>query len=232
MKRQSCVAARSAASKCILRKTWNTTSKNRAKGRENHMCGRYYVDDETAREIEKLVETVNDKLRLERLRKDIHPTDEAPVLVAGDREMKLEWQHWGFPNFQGKGVIFNARSEAVLEKKMFRESILHRRIIIPCTWFYEWNRKKEKVTFYREDAPVIFLAGFYNVFGDEKRFTVLTTEANQSMVSTHDRMPLIVEPDQLKDWVLDDIKFSGILKQTPVLLDTKQEYDQQELKFL
>ena len=45
-------------------------------------------------------------------------------------------------------------------------------------------------------------------------------------------MPLIVEPDQLKDWVLDDIKFSGILKQTPVLLDTKQEYDQQELKFL
>ena len=110
------------------------------------MCGRYYVDDETAREIEKLVETVNDKLRLGRLRKDIHPTDEAPVLVAGDGEMKLEWQHWGFPNFQGKGVIFNARSETVLEKKMFRESILHRRIIIPCTWFYEWNRKKEKVT--------------------------------------------------------------------------------------
>ena len=34
------------------------------------MCGRYYVDDETAREIEKLVETVNDKLRLERLRKE------------------------------------------------------------------------------------------------------------------------------------------------------------------
>ena len=107
------------------------------------MCGRYYVDDETAREIEKLVETVNDKLRLERLRKDIHPTDEAPVLVAGDGEMKLEWQHWGFPNFQGKGVIFNARSETVLEKKMFRESILHRRIIIPCTWFYEWKWNAE-----------------------------------------------------------------------------------------
>ena len=196
------------------------------------MCGRYYVDDETAREIEKLVETVNDKLRLERLGRDIHPTDEAPVLAAGNHEMKLEWQHWGFPGFQGKGVIFNARSETVLEKKMFRESILHRRIIIPCTWFYEWNRKKEKVTFYREDAPVIFLAGFYNVFGDEKRFTVLTTEANQSMVSTHDRMPLIVEPDQMKDWVLDDTKFSGMLKQTPVLLETKQEYDQQELKFL
>ena len=88
------------------------------------------------------------------------------------------------------------------------------------------------MTFYREDAPVIFLAGFYNVFGDEKRFTVLTTEANQSMVSTHDRMPLIVEPDQMKDWVLDDTKFSGMLKQTPVLLETKQEYDQQELKFL
>ena len=52
------------------------------------------------------------------------------------------------------------------------------------------------------------------------------------MVSTHDRMPLIVEPDQMKDWVLDDTKFSGMLKQTPVLLEMKQEYDQQELKFL
>ena len=79
---------------------------------------------------------------------------------------------------------------------------------------------------------MIFLAGFFNVFGVEKRFTVLTTEANQSMVSTHDRKPLIVEPDQMKDWVLDDTKFSGMLKQTPVLLETKQEYDQQELKFL
>ena len=58
------------------------------------------------------------------------------------------------------------------------------------------------------------------------------SEANQSMVSTHDRMPFIVEPDQMKDWVLDDTKFSGMLKQTPVLLETKQEYDQQELKFL
>lgn len=88
------------------------------------------------------------------------------------------------------------------------------------------------MTFYREDTPVIFLAGFYNVFGDEKRFTVLTTEANQSMVSTHDRMPLIVEADQIKDWVLDDTKFSKMLKQTPVMLEAKREYDQQELKFL
>ena len=93
------------------------------------MSGRYYVDDETAREIEKLVETVNDKLRLERLGRDIHPTDEAPVLAAGNHEMKLEWQHWGFPGFQGKGVIFNARSETVLEKKMFRESIWRRKTL-------------------------------------------------------------------------------------------------------
>lgn len=195
------------------------------------MCGRYYVDDETAREIEKLVETVSDRLRIERPGGDIHPTDEAPVLAAGDKTLHLEWQRWGFPGFQGKGVIFNARSETVLEKRMFRESVLHRRIIVPCTWFYEWNKKKERVTFFRDDAPVIFLAGCYNLFGDEKRFTILTTEANQSMVSTHDRMPLIVEREQIQDWLLDDMKFSGLLKQSSVLLNTKQEYEQQELKF-
>ena len=54
------------------------------------MCGRYYVDDETAREIEKLIRQVDEKLRQESMaalkriaEKDIYPTQMAPVLEGG-----------------------------------------------------------------------------------------------------------------------------------------------------
>lgn len=38
---------------------------------------------------------------------------------------------------------------------MFREGVEHRRVVVPATWFYEWNRNKEKNIFYRKEQPVI-----------------------------------------------------------------------------
>ncbi len=45
------------------------------------MCGRYYVDDETAREIEKIVRQVNDKLMKER--REVYPAAKASVILSG-----------------------------------------------------------------------------------------------------------------------------------------------------
>lgn len=194
------------------------------------MCGRYYVDDETAREIEKLVKEIDDRIRQERSGRDVHPAEEAPVLVGREGRVALAWQRWGFERFQGKGVIFNSRSETALHKGMFRESLLHRRAVIPCTWFYEWNRAKEKAAFFREDAPVMFLGGFFNSFGSEERFVILTTDANPSVAPVHDRMPLILEREEIRDWILDEEAFRDMIRQRPVVLKKRQEYEQQELK--
>ena len=105
------------------------------------MCGRYYVDDDTAREIEKLVRQVDEKLRrkdtacrVEMAARDIHPTDAAPILVASGSGIACLWQRWGFPGFQQGQVIFNARCESTLEKSMFREGILHRRVLRMGSW--------------------------------------------------------------------------------------------------
>ncbi|MBT9779421.1 SOS response-associated peptidase [Clostridium sp. MCC353] len=195
------------------------------------MCGRYYIDDETAREIKKLVRQIDDRLQREKMGRDIHPTDLAPVLKGNGTDFEMEWQKWGLPGIQNKGVIFNARSETVLEKRMFKEGVRRRRIIVPCTWFYEWNKNKEKITFYRNDSPVLFLAGFYNRTDDGDRFVIITTEANESMKEVHDRMPLILEPDELEDWVLEDEKTEEILRQKPTLLEKRAEYEQQTLQF-
>lgn len=196
------------------------------------MCGRYYIDDETAREIKKLVRQIDERLQREKMGRDIHPTDLAPVLKGNGADFEMEWQKWGLPGIQNKGVIFNARSETVLEKRMFKEGVRRRRIIVPCTWFYEWNRNKEKITFYRTDSSVLFLAGFYNRSEDGDRFVIITTEANKSMKETHDRMPLILEPHELEDWVMEDGKTEEILRQKPVLLAKRAEYEQQTLPFL
>ncbi|MGL5434729.1 MAG: SOS response-associated peptidase [Lachnospiraceae bacterium] len=193
------------------------------------MCGRYYVDDETARAIERLVTEVDKQLRQKRLGMDIRPTDPAPILEQDGGSLRMSWQRWGFPGYDGKQVIFNARAESVLDKRMFQAGIRHHRIVVPATWFYEWNRNKEKVTFLRQDSSVLYMAGFCSPFEDGHRFVILTTRANESMSTTHDRMPLILEPGELKDWIFDEGRTERILGQTPVLLKKKIEYEQQTL---
>lgn len=199
------------------------------------MCGRYYVDDSTAREIEKLVRQVDENLRetasagFTLQPKDIHPTETAPILTAGNEGLDCRWQRWGFPGFEGKQVVFNARSESVLEKKMFCESMANRRMVIPAAWFYEWNRNKEKNIFYREEQPVLFMAGIYNYYQDEERFVILTTAANESMSPVHDRMPLILDPDEVVPWIYDVQTANSLLCKRPCLLKRRTEFEQLSL---
>ena len=65
-------------------------------------------------------------------------------------------------------------------------------------------------------------------FENERRFVIMTTAANESMIKVHDRMPLILEKGQLKDW-FDDRKMEQILHQVPVQLKREAEYEQQSL---
>ena len=61
------------------------------------------------------------------------------------------------------------------------------------------------------------MAGFCDGFENEKLYTLLTTKANEFMRKVHDRMPLILEKEQLEDW-FDDRKMEEILHQVPVQL--------------
>lgn len=194
------------------------------------MCGRYYVDDETAREIEKLIRQVNEKMRkaenIHLQAGDIHPSEVAPVIAADHNDLCCRWQRWGFPGFNGKQLIFNARSESVLEKKMFKESVEHRRVVVPATWFYEWNKNKEKNIFYREKQPVLYMAGLYNRYQNEDRFVILTTAANESMKPVHDRMPLLLERDEIEQWLFENSLTESLLHKKPELLERRADFEQ------
>ena len=192
------------------------------------MCGRYYIESGWEGEIEDVVQDIDRRIRQEQFIGDVHPTDLAPVIEMENQRLKLNICRWGYSLSKGKNLVINARVESVLDKPSFKNGIQYHRILIPASGFYEWNRLKEKNTFSRYDAPVLYMAGFCDWFENERRFVIMTTAANESMIKVHDRMPLILEKGQLKDW-FDDRKMEQILHQVPVQLKREAEYEQQSL---
>lgn len=117
---------------------------------------------------------------------------------------------WGFPGFQGKGLLINARSETAEEKPMFRRPLLTSRCVVPTTGFYEWNKAKEKYLFQYEDSTVVYLAGLWEMFEGRRRYTILTTQPNQAVAAVHNRMPVLLAKEQVRPWLMDTTAALGM----------------------
>ncbi|MBQ8305614.1 MAG: SOS response-associated peptidase [Blautia sp.] len=217
------------------------------------MCGRYYIDQLIYDELDRIYVEIEKQIRQNYFQGadeaadvledraaqyqpltgittgDIHPSDTAPVICMDESFPVLRMQKWGFPPYKGTGLIFNARSESVREKPMFRDSFLSGRILVPARGFYEWNRQKEKNDFRSEDASLLLMAGLCKAFPEGERFTILTTEANSSMAPVHDRMPVLVGRESAADWLFSAEKAVRLLQEIPPLLKRSSEYEQQTL---
>ena len=192
------------------------------------MCSRYYIDSDIEDELEKVVSDVDQQICQKCFAGDICPTDMAPVIEKTDQGLKLSTCKWGYLLSKGKNLVINARVETVMNKPAFQNGILYHRILVPASRFYEWNHLKEKNSFTRPDAATLYIAGFCDWFENERRFVILTTVANDSMVKVHDRMPLILEKEQMEDWFNNE-KMKTILRQVPARLKRHAEYEQQSL---
>lgn len=198
------------------------------------MCGRYYIDDETSLEIKKIVQRIQNQMSKPSMKMgEIYPSENVPILVAKNDEIVPGVITWGAPGFDKGSRIINARSETVYEKKMFKDSIIYRRCIIPANGFYEWNRlgdkKKYYFTDYEQDA--IYMAGIYNKYQDEDCFIILTTNANSSMSDIHNRMPLIIKKEQTLDWIIDERLTKDFLNMVPTNLKREEAKDQKKQEF-
>ena len=168
------------------------------------MCGRYILySDSEMQDIRDIIDEVNRKVNGEVKTGEIFPTDYAPVLIQHEDKPQPELLKWGYPGFNGKGVIINARSETAAEKPMFRNSMVSRRCIIPSTGFYEWSHdgKKQKYQFNLPDMQSLYMAGLYSEFNGQQCFIILTTEANQSMAEIHSRMPVVLNQTETALWL-------------------------------
>lgn len=186
------------------------------------MCGRYvlYSDKEQA-EIKEIIEEVNKKHNFVVKKGDIYPSNLAPIYApTPDQNGKsLEVMKWGYEVSFRKGLLINARSETILEKKTFKKGFLERRCIVPASGFYEWDKEKNKYIFQAQDDEALYIGGVFRQHENASEYVILTKEPVEPVAAIHDRMPVIVPHSKAEEWLYDDNAAMGIVTQNYVPLD-------------
>jgi len=146
---------------------------------------------------------------------NIAPTSSVPVIrqsPEGDRVADLlKWgliPHWAKDQTIG-AKLNNARSETVAEKPSFRDAFKRRRCIVPASGFYEWkvmSAWKQPYYITLKSGEPLAMAGLWESWHGEtgelvRTFCILTTAANSLMEQIHDRMPVLLHPDDFACWL-------------------------------
>ncbi|WP_336652680.1 MULTISPECIES: SOS response-associated peptidase [unclassified Leucobacter] len=150
---------------------------------------------------------------------NLKPTQDIPVALTDHKsgEKQLRYAYWSLVPIWSKELktkfpTFNARSETAAEKASFKASVKSRRCIIPVTGFYEWTGPKSKRTPHAifGPRPVLPMAGLYSWWhepdaGDNEGWhltaTILTRASAGVMQSLHDRMPVFMADELVRDWL-------------------------------
>jgi len=181
------------------------------------MCGRFTL---TRKDFRMLAHDLGatfgeDAAASYRPRYNIAPTDDHWIVRTKAEERQLLPAKWGLVNSwaadtKGAARQINARSESAATRPAFRDAFRERRCIVPADGFFEWIGAKESrrpVWYHAPDGGLLLLAGLYESWRDPRdgtrtrTFTILTTAANDAVAPVHDRMPVILPPDRVDDWL-------------------------------
>ena len=175
------------------------------------MCSQYFLELKMLMEMEDKIDYLFE-LELQK-RITYFPGNQIPVIKMDDHQLTGDLVKWGYRLFDNKLVI-NARSETLNQKALFKNDLIGHRCIIPATGFYEWDEHKHKFSFENPQHKLLFIAGIYREFNNQKEVTIITTNANESMENIHSRMPLIFDYLQMRDW-LENKNIASLLKIQP-----------------
>jgi len=147
---------------------------------------------------------------------NIAPTQPVPVIRQHPKEpvRKLSLMKWGLVPSWAKdpsvgASMINARSETASAKPAFRDPLKFRRCLIPADGFYEWQRTatgKQPYCFEVSESQLFAFAGLWEGWKDSsgnwlKTCSILTTTPNALTTAVHDRMPVILDPDNYELWL-------------------------------
>ena len=198
------------------------------------MCCRYLLGLDYREKLNNIMEkegiTSSSQIDFE-VGRDVRPSDTSTVIYGNGDNLTAANMRWGFMNPYKKGLIINARAETVKEKNLFADSIMKRRCLIPASGFYEWDPYKARFRFALPGDELILLAGFYREEQGIPRYTILTTEANESMKPIHDRMPVMIGRDEIRPWIRDNERLSEFLERPQMQLIRKQDSGQIRMDF-
>jgi putative SOS response-associated peptidase YedK len=104
--------------------------------------------------------------------------------------------------------MINARSETASNLSVFRDAMKFRRCLIPADGFYEWSRAgktKQPFCFEVKDGELFAFAGIWDRWQGGgiavETCSILTTTPNAVTSAVHDRMPVILDPDNYDLWL-------------------------------
>jgi len=123
------------------------------------------------------------------------------------------------------GLLINARSESAAVNGAFKGALQYRRCLVPASGFYEWQKRegsgrKQPYVLRPHGGGVLAFAGLWETWlgadGSEiDSGCILTTAANATVAPIHDRMPVVIAPQDFDRWLKPGEDVAPLLRPPP-----------------
>jgi len=184
------------------------------------MCGRFTLRTPSHKLVGQFgLETANPSEPWDKIvpRYNIAPSQTILAVRPSATGRELVSMTWGFlPAWatDPRTAMINARGETAPTKPTFRDAFRKRRCLIPADGFYEWKktgRRREPYHIQLARGQLFAMAGLWESWQGRDTCTILTTTANSLVAPLHDRMPVILDPENYDKWLdpaseTDDLK--------------------------
>jgi putative SOS response-associated peptidase YedK len=145
---------------------------------------------------------------------NLAPTQRIVVIPTRDMQREARRMRWGLIPRWAKDAamgarLINARCEGIDTKPAFREAFKQRRCLIPADGFYEWlqtARGKQPYRIVLASGGLFAFAGLWERWRDPQGEAVdscciITCEPNELTAKFHNRMPVIIAPEDYETWL-------------------------------
>ena len=189
------------------------------------MCGRF-VATTAPQQLALLFDAVLDDPFADRFvpNYNVAPTTQILSITFEDDRRVLRRAHWGLLPSWSKdrsraASMINARSETLTEKPSFRPLLKAHRCVVPVDGYYEWqtvgvgsSTKVPKQPYFirSSDNQPLALAALWTTWRDPdqdgtpvRSCAIVTTSPNEQLATIHDRMPCILDGDEISEWLVN-----------------------------
>jgi putative SOS response-associated peptidase YedK len=164
---------------------------------------------------------------------NIAPSQAVLAVINDGKSNRMGFLKWGLvPPWAKDAAIgnkmINARAETLSEKPSFRTAFKKKRCLVIADSFYEWKRHEDKsktpMRIKLKSDALFAMAGIWEAWKSPEGKTlytcsVITTGPNELMKDIHDRMPVILKPNDEKKWLDPSISNTSDLNKLLVPFD-------------
>jgi len=188
------------------------------------MCGRY----QTPTDIKKIEEAFDIKInkKIYKANFNASPAQILP-LITNNNPDQLQFFRWGLIPHWAKDMsigykMINARIETLDEKPSFKYLVKKNRCIIITDGYYEWkkidSKTKQPMRICKNNFEFFTFAGLWTQWKDQENniipsFTIITTDAYKSLNDIHNRMPVMLNPEIARKWLMNELELNQLQKE-------------------